>query len=176
MISELIAIKQFERVMSQLVMQDIRENGGIKFLIGKAEISQNQFVDKEGFLPLILVTAQSLEKILGKNDIGNLFKMVDNDSAFLQKSLEVDISCKDKPISMALLSMSAAVTTLLDESKNDFITKNESGVREMDLIALLSNMSKVKPLAGISSLSINSDALEQMFVDETTPITNPIQQ
>lgn len=168
-------IGNIERVMAQIVHNNEKRSGPIKFKVGEVEIENKIFTQSNGFLPLLIVVSQSLEMMMGKKKWSEeIFEIKEDEDAYLNKQvvLKEDAST-DTPINTVLMSLSAATDILLDKDKNPYIKMSDnSEFREVDLVAMLADMNKISVATTSKALSISPEALSRLYEEEDKEMIN----
>jgi hypothetical protein len=161
-------IKNLERLMLQLLRSNEAENGQIEFMVGSNTIDNEAFSSSNGFLPLIFLVSQSLETMLGKKEWSkSLLEMQDDEDGILHKNLVFKKDAPtDMPINMIAMTMSASLDMLLDGERNPYVQKDASGVRKIDLVSMVADMSNLTTSVASKALSISPEALERLYAED----------
>lgn len=165
-------IKNIERLVEQMVNNNEKKGGPVSFIVDDTEISKGDFASARGFLPLLFMSATALDKMNGSGETlwTKGFELKENVDSMLSFELEGSSELENTPLSPLLLSMSAGVELMLDPENNPYIT-TEDGVRKVDVVSMVSDLSSVSNINvyGNNGISVNSSALESLAQREETP-------
>lgn len=174
-------IPQKNITVAQLVKEffeiNVEKNGPVELIFDDKQIPIESFSDSEGFLPIVVSVGEALERVHlsarhtkdGEPDpqpslISSVAAIEESPSSALGLKV-VEKGGVASIFAPGCLYVSAALESLLDAEKNPYI-KMVDNVRQVDVMAMLLDVSAIHLSLTEKTMSINKEAIQQIFEKE----------